>query len=179
MPAADKARLIQEIRLMETRLALVKEELAQLRPDGGHWVDLLLFQVGPLALALNVLRIEEIVMTARLSLLPETPAWILGALNLYGDLVVVIDPLLRLLGQRGEHSADDKIIICHHQGQGLGLLVEDVDRVERVARRSIAPPLSDLSCREHVTGSLTIEARAYHVLDIERLIAEHREVGFG
>lgn len=97
------------------------------------------FCVGEHAYALDIMRIKEIINPVAIAPVPGAPGFVEGVIELRGMFMGVIDLRKRFGLEPGPLTRDSKYIIVIMQGQNIGLIVDRVIEVRRVATREIAP----------------------------------------
>lgn len=96
-------------------------------------------RLGPARIALDVETIREVIpMPAQLEALPLSAPWLLGAINLRGVIISVVD-LARLLGSTQPDDTRSAVAVVVHEGQLLGLLVDNAADVVEVAASQLQP----------------------------------------
>lgn len=90
--------------------------------------------------AVELLRVQEVVRPQPVIQLRGVPASVLGAMNLRGRVVPVIDLGLWLGGARVETDAGARIVVAEHEGELLGVLVSRVEDVMTLSQDRIEPP---------------------------------------
>lgn len=143
--------------------------------DGGELLhELLVFGLDRSTYAVPVESVREIVRMKRLTLVPRSPAWLLGVIALRGEIVEVVDLRRRLGLGASSPSRSNRIIVLHGDVDRVtGLLVDSVSEVFRVAEDELMPAQGlDASCVGRVCGR---NEEFVSILDVERTL----EVGDG
>ncbi len=124
--------------------------------------------------------IEFVVETLELKPITKvflTPEWILGIINLRGDIVAVLD-LGRLMGMKATAITDhSRIVIVEQDGRSAGVVVDTITELRGVDLSSQGDPASTRSeeAREIIIGLATIHGgRALGVLNLEALFNSER-----
>jgi len=119
--------LVTRLVALETEARALRAQLARLEAAGaaahGGWLAL---RVGDLLACLSLDLVDEVVPVARLSPLPEAPAWVPGLLDRAGELLPVVDVLARIERRARDAALTDRIVIARAGARRLGLLVQDV-----------------------------------------------------
>lgn len=102
---------------------------------------LLPFRVGPVRYGLEIEAIQEVADNPPLSSVPQGGAHLLGAINLHGRILPVID-LAGLLAQPAS-SRDPRLVVLSSEFHGLALAVSDVGRMTTFAASDLRLPSRD------------------------------------
>ena len=102
--------------------------------------------------AVELLKIQEVVLPATLLPLRGAAAHILGVMNLRGQIVPVIDLGLYLGRAAIIADASTRIVVIEEQGETLGLRVSAVEDVAKLTDAQIETPESTRACG--IDGSL-------------------------
>lgn len=97
--------------------------------------------------ALELLKVQEVVLPTPLLSLRGTPAHMLGIMNLRGQVVPVMDLGVYLGRQQAEVTTASRIVVLESGGQTLGLQVSAVDDVVNLTDSQIEPPDTARLCR--------------------------------
>ncbi|MBL8326521.1 MAG: purine-binding chemotaxis protein CheW [Rubrivivax sp.] len=147
-------------------------------PAAHQWLRL---AVGDTVCALPIDHVREILQVGRLTPLPRLPEVVRGVMNLRGAVVPVIDLGARLHGRPTVVGRRSCIIVVELPATGgqpalvAGVMVDAVFEVVDVAgpEASAPPPLGTHIAPEHVQGIYQAQGRMVHLLDIERVLAQH------
>jgi purine-binding chemotaxis protein CheW len=115
-------------------------------------VELATFYVGTSLCGMDILKVQEINKLVEMTVVPQAPDYVMGILNLRGQIVTIIDLGKKLGLSSTEMSPDTRNIIVNSKGEYIGLLVERISDVvtsdrERWKRRR---PISAV-CRENTS----------------------------
>jgi purine-binding chemotaxis protein CheW len=126
--------------------------------------------VGPATYAVGIEHVQEIILPARLSPLPEAPEGFIGAIDHRGEIVPVLDLGLRLgFGRTAELKR--KWILLRIGGRLLGVVVAQVFEVFRVEQRALrpAPALGPTAVRSS-SQVVAFDTEIAYVLDPDALV---------
>ncbi|MGC4120793.1 MAG: chemotaxis protein CheW [Myxococcales bacterium] len=173
MADAAEADLLHELRELETRLADLRARITQgiareAVPTGD--CPLLVCRIGTERVAVFQSQVEEVVLMARLTPLPEAPPWIAGLLNLRGRSLVVVDALARLTRSARRPVLSDRIVICALAGRSVGLVVQEVVAVETVAGSTLQSPSPDTELAPYLLGVFHREDAAVLLVSVSALV---------
>lgn len=141
---------------------------------GSHQV--LTFTLGAETYGVDILRVQEIRGWSPVTRIPQSPAHVLGVLNLRGSIVPIIDMRMRFNLERAEYTAVTVIIVLSVEtGNGrrdIGVVVDGVSDVIDVDNAGIKPPpdLGGQVSTEFIRGLAAVSENMVMLLDIDRLI---------
>lgn len=108
---------------------------------------LLLFRLGAQRYALRLAAVDRVIRAVAVTPVPETPAYVLGLINLGGQLVPVCS-LRRCVGLADQPiRAADEFVIVHTARQPLALVVDEVQGLRHGHRRPNRRRGSDAATR--------------------------------
>lgn len=83
--------------------------------------------------AIDVLQVQEVLKVTEIALVPGVPHYILGIINLRGNVVTVIDARRRMGLEERESDEASRIVIIDVDHQNVGILVDSVSEVVRIS----------------------------------------------
>lgn len=123
---------------------------------------------------INVMQVQEVLRVSEIAPVPGAPHYVLGIINLRGNVVTVIDTRKRF-GQP-EHEIDDlsRIIIIEVEGQVVGLLVDQVAEVAymRTSQIESAPDVGNDESAKYIQGVVTREEGLLILVDVNKLLSK-------
>lgn len=84
------------------------------------------FQIGSVNLIAPLDQVGEILTEVQLTEIPGVKSWVKGVANVRGNLLPVIDLLGLIGGVTSIMSSKSRIIVAHHLGMDVGLVVDEV-----------------------------------------------------
>lgn len=162
---ADQTRRI----LHERALALAAAPARTQTLDES--VELLEFSLAHERYAIESTHVREVYPLENLTPLPCTPAFVLGIVNLRGEIISVID--LRKFFDLPQTGLPDlnKVIVLESRDMLFGILADAILGVRRIALADIQPALPTLTgIREKYLKGITAERTV--VLDGGKLLAD-------
>jgi purine-binding chemotaxis protein CheW len=120
----------------------------------------------------EILAVREIRGWSRVTRIPQTPAYLLGVLNLRGAIVPIMDLRLRF-GLERESYGDSTVVIIVAIGERLfGIVVDavsDVIDIDPVAVKPV-PDMGAVVDTRYLKGLATHVERMVMLLDVEKLM---------
>src|ERR1700736_4076819 len=124
------------------------EELAEMMPGESELDDTLealVFALGSELYALPATQVHEVRPLGWLTILPGTPSFLAGLINVRGRIVPVVD-LRPLLGIASDAETDRSVVLVSHRSGDVGLLVTNRPTVRQVHLATLTePPRGPLS----------------------------------
>lgn len=141
-------------------------------------VQLVTFRVGGEEFGLDVFAVHEILRWEAPTPMPKAPAFVEGVLDVRGTLVPVVDLRRRFEVPAAEADADTRIILVDFAGERLGVVVDAVTEVMRVAETAVAPPPKYVKgmAPEYLRGLVRLPERLVVLLDIERILSSEERI---
>ena len=136
----------------------------------SRWLRL---RCGTQAYALELLKVQEVVLPVPLLPLRGTAPAMLGIMNLRGQVVPVMDLGIHLGAVTAEDDAQTRIVVLEENGETLGLRVSAVEDVANLTDSQIEPPDTACICQisnELFRGVARISQRPMILLDATRLL---------
>ncbi len=118
----------------------IKERSDQLEKD--QILQLVGFIIGSQQFGVNILTVQEIIRSAPISEVPNSPDFIEGVINLRGNIIPIIDlrKRLKLHSQDGDQQVDTWILIVNVDDRVTGFIVDSVTKVLKIQSSAIEPP---------------------------------------
>lgn len=117
--------------------------------------------------------VQEVLAGTSIEPVPGTTPLVLGVINLRGSVVTVVD-LRRHFGFPAEDSEQTRIIVVDHGSESLGLCVDRVADVRKLADGAIkpAPVTGSGSAEAGVRGMVSRSGELLTLLDLPRLLPQ-------
>ncbi len=136
-------------------------------------VELATFYVGNALCGMDILKIQEINKVMQMTKVPQAPSYVLGILNLRGQIVTIIDLGKKLgLGESDTSNAPRNIIV-NSSGGHVGLLVESISDVITADMNKTEPAPANMNGiqGEFFTGVCKTDKLLIGILDIEKVLS--------
>lgn len=153
------------IQKLEGELADLRRLAAERRIVSAGDFRALLCRVGRDLVAFVQSELREVVLIPKLTPLPEAPPWVLGLLNLRGEILPVVDIQSRLLGTRRIPEISDHVVIVDIDGRPAGLVVSSVSSAVEATGRDIESVPRNTPFAPYMIGVLNVEGAPTPLLD--------------
>lgn len=136
--------------------------------------ELISFRVGDQEYCVNIMAVREIRGWSPATVLPQTPGYMRGVINLRGAVLPIMDLACRLGMPVIEPSVRSVFIVVQAGDRTVGLLVDAVSDILSVNDDMIqATP--DVACdtvRSFIRGIISIEERMIGEISLDRILPE-------
>ncbi|MEZ5823623.1 MAG: chemotaxis protein CheW [Geminicoccaceae bacterium] len=129
------------------------------------------FKVAEQEYGVDIMSVREIKGWSETTMLPHSPHYMRGVLNLRGAIVPVFDLRARFGGGGTETSKTHVVIIVAVEGRTIGMLVDAVSDILTAHGDDIRPVPETGEGAEHdfIKGLVTVAERMVALLDVARL----------
>ncbi len=137
-------------------------------------------RAGNLLLGIGIERIQEINRPSKLTIVPKSPSFVRGVMNLRGEVVTVVDLNSILKNRKTELTETSRIIILENDGEKTGLLADGVGEVITFGPERIDPVPCHLEEEDagFFEGVVQLEERLLVLLDVDAVLGiEEIEAG--
>ncbi|QEP44373.1 chemotaxis protein CheW [Ectothiorhodospiraceae bacterium BW-2] len=123
---------------------------------------------------IDVMQIREVLRSPEISPVPGAPAYVLGIINLRGNVVAIIDTRARF--GLPSHDLDDssRILILETKEYVVGFMVDSVSEVVELRSSSIepAPSTGARESTRYISGLYNREKGLLILIDANKLLSE-------
>ena len=137
-------------------------------------VELATFYVGEALCGMDILKVQEINKLIEMTRVPQAPEYVLGILNLRGEIVTIVDLGKKLSLKSTELSDKTRNIIVNSNGEHIGLMVEKISDVVQAKWEKVEAPPANIGGVQgkYFTGVFKTEDRLVGILDVEKVLEE-------
>lgn len=136
--------------------------------------QLVVFRLGKEEFGVFINQVQEIVRFLPVTPLPRVAAFVEGIVNLRGNIVPLIALRKKFNMDVVEQTKDTRVIVVNVEGTMIGMIVDSVSEVLRIAKNSIEPPpplVSNVDS-EFIQGVVNINKRLIILLELKRVITK-------
>ena len=132
------------------------------------------FSLGGEIFAVDALQVQEIVLFQKMTPVPHSPTYILGLINLRGQIVTALDLRYRLSGEPISISENNMNVILKTPAGICSVLVDDVGDVLEIedARMESVPETMSARMRDFITKICKMDDGLLCILDIDRIVKQ-------
>jgi len=138
-------------------------------------IQLVGFFIGKEQFGVDILMVQEIIRTAPVTPVPNSPDFIEGVINLRGSIIPVIDlrKRLNLVKENGVKEAGTRILIVKVDERVTGFVVDSVSKVLKIQGGAIEPApdivLAGLKSK-YIRGVCKIDQSLLILLDFSKIL---------
>lgn len=136
-------------------------------------LQLVSFKLGDAEFGVDILRVQEINKMMDLTVVPNTPSFVEGVVNLRGRIIPVINLRSKLGMPVREYDTETRIIVVELDDKTIGFIVDEVNEVLRIPKSITEQPPQIVSGvdSEYITAIGKLEDRLLILLDLTRILS--------
>lgn len=141
---------------------------------GDEVSQLVTFRLMDETYGINVMQVQEVLRISEIAPVPGAPGYVLGIINLRGNVVTVIDTRTRFGLPTGELDDASRIVIIESEQQVVGILVDSVAEVVELRQSEIdtAPNIGNEENSRYIQGVASRDEDLLIVVDLNKLLTE-------
>jgi purine-binding chemotaxis protein CheW len=150
------------------------------KPDekklANRTVEMATFYVGKALCGMDILNVQEINKLMDMTTVPQAPDYVMGILNLRGQIVTIIDLGKKLNLGSTELSDMSRNIIVNSKDEYIGLLVSRISDVVEADLDKMEPPPANIGGLQgkFFKGVFKTKERLIGILDVARVLDNER-----
>ncbi|MDX1451881.1 MAG: chemotaxis protein CheW [Oleiphilaceae bacterium] len=132
------------------------------------------FRLDDETYGINVMQIQEVLRYTEIAPVPGAPDYVLGIINLRGNVVTVIDTRRRFGLSDSEVSDHTRIVVLEVEGQVVGILVDSVAEVVYLRQSEIetAPNVGNEESARFIQGVCNKNGELIILVEFEKMLSE-------
>lgn len=140
---------------------------------GSRLRQIVTFLLAGQEFGVDIMRVQEIIRCQEVAHLPQLPAFIAGVIDLRGKVIPVIDLRQRFETVSTGHTGLTRIIVVNVDAETIGVIVDAVSAVIRLAAEQIEPPPPVVAGigNQYLLGIGKVAGRLIVLLDLDRLLS--------
>jgi|SRR5690606_36981505 purine-binding chemotaxis protein CheW len=135
-----------------------------------QWVT---FRLEGETYGINVMQVQEVLRYNEIAPVPGAPSYVLGIINLRGNVVTVIDTRHRFNLPAGEITDNTRIVIIETERHVIGILVDSVAEVVYLRQSEIetAPNVGNEESAKFIQGVCHKNDELLILIDLNKLLS--------
>lgn len=136
-----------------------------------QWVT---FKLNSETYGINVMQVQEVLRYSEIAPVPGAPMYVLGIINLRGNVVTVIDTRQRFGLESSDVTDNTRIVIIEAEKQVIGILVDSVAEVVYLKASDIdeAPNVGNEDSARFIQGVSNREGELLILVDLNQLLSD-------
>lgn len=150
---------------------VVEVKKDQSKDEVLQWVT---FQLEEETYGINVMQVREVLRYTEIAPVPGAPDYVLGIINLRGNVVTVIDTRSRFGLMEGEVTDNTRIIVIESERQVIGILVDSVAEVVYLRSSEIdtTPSVGTEESSKFIQGVSNRDGKLLILVDLNKLLTD-------
>ncbi|GGW63029.1 chemotaxis protein CheW [Alishewanella tabrizica] len=134
-----------------------------------QWVT---FRLQEETYGINVMQVQEVLRYSEIAPVPGSPEYVLGIINLRGNVVTVIDTRARFGLPPAEVTDNTRVVIIEAEKQVIGILVDSVAEVVYLKQSEVdvAPNVGTDESARFIQGVANREGELLILVDLNKLL---------
>ena len=139
--------------------------------DVLQWVT---YKLGDETYGINVMQVQEVLRYTEIAPVPGAPDYVLGIINLRGNVVTVIDTRSRFGLPSSDISDNSRIVIIESDDQVVGIMVDSVAEVVYLKASEIdsAPNVGTEESAKFIQGVSNRDGQLLILVDLNKLLSD-------
>ena len=152
----------------------MNEERANNSPDNDQVLQWVTYRLGDETYGINVMQVQEVLRYTEIAPVPGAPDYVLGIINLRGNVVTVIDTRSRFGLPPSDVTDNTRIVIIESDEQVVGILVDSVAEVVYLKTSEIdsAPNVGTEESAKFIQGVSNRDGELLILVDLNKLLTD-------
>lgn len=140
--------------------------------------QLVVFDLASEAYGVDIGTVREIIRLQEITHVPNAPDFVEGVINLRGKVIPVVDLRKRFGVAVGEQTAESRIVVVDIAGEDIGVMVDAVAEVLRIAADSVESAASIITTADsyYILGIAKLGEQLIILLDLEKVLSQEEKV---
>lgn len=142
--------------------------------DNDEIVQWVTFRLAEETYGINVMQVQEVLRVSEIAPVPGAPHYVLGIINLRGNVVTVVDTRIRLGLKTSEVTDSTRIVIIEGSKHVVGILVDCVAEVVdlRASELESAPNVGNDESAKYIQGVASRDDKLLILVDLNKLLTD-------
>lgn len=139
--------------------------------------QLVIMKLGNEHYGVDIANVESIIKMQEITALPRAPEFVEGVINLRGTIIPIIDMRKRFDMPLVEATRDTRIVVVEIRNLTVGMVVDAVNEVLRVADEDIEPPSQLVTTVDSafIIGIAKVADRLIILLDLSKVLSGNEQ----
>lgn len=142
--------------------------------DNDSVIQWVTFRLAGETYGINVMQVQEVLRVSEIAPVPGAPHYVLGIINLRGNVVTVVDTRIRLGLATSEVTDATRIVIIEGARHVVGILVDCVAEVVDLAASELesAPNVGNDESAKYIQGVASRDGELLILVDLNKLLTD-------
>ena len=133
------------------------------------------FRLDDETYGINVMQIQEVLRYSEIAPVPGSPDYVLGIINLRGNVVTVIDTRRRFGLNDADATDSSRIVVMESADQVMGILVDSVAEVVYLKSSEIetAPNVGSEESARFIQGVCNKNSELIILVEFDKMLTDH------
>jgi len=143
--------------------------------SGDKVLQYVTFRLDDETYGIDVMQIQEVLRYTEIAPVPGAPDYVLGIINLRGNVVTVIDTRRRFGLADAEVTDATRIVVMESDSQVMGILVDSVAEVVYLKASDIetAPNVGNEESARFIQGVCNRNGELIILVEFEKMLSDH------
>ena len=143
-------------------------------PEKDQVLQWVTYRLGDETYGINVMQVQEVLRYTEIAPVPGAPDYVLGIINLRGNVVTVIDTRARFCLMPADTTDNTRIVIIESDEQVVGILVDSVAEVVYLKSSEIdsAPNVGTEESAKFIQGVSNRDGELLILVDLNKLLSD-------
>lgn len=136
-----------------------------------QWVT---FRLDNETYGINVMQVQEVLRVTEIAPVPGSPDYVMGIINLRGNVVTVLDTRRRFGLAPNEMDDSTRIVVIEAEENVVGILVDSVSEVVELRRSAVeaSPNVGNDESSKYIEGVANHDGELLILVDINKLMSD-------
>ena len=141
-------------------------------PHDDDLIQLVTFRIGEEEFGVDILAVQEIIRMMQITMVPRSPDFVEGVINLRGKVIPVINMRTRFNKPALDQDSNTRIVVMELENKIVGFLVDGVSEVLRIPESTVEdpPPVVAGIGSEYIRGIGKLDNRLLILLNLDNLL---------
>lgn len=142
--------------------------------DHGTNTQIVSFRLANEEYGVDIMRVQEIILTGQITQMPQVPDYICGLINLRGNVIPIVDLRKRFGLTVAKNDENTRIIVVNVADKTIGIVVDAVNEVLRISSEQTEPPPSSIVGIDHsyIRGLVKFDDKLLILLNIDNVLSQ-------
>lgn len=153
-------------------MSVDKNSSNSLAVNGDEFFQWVTYKLDAETYGINVMQVQEVLRYTEIAPVPGAPDYVLGIINLRGNVVTVIDTRSKFGLHYAEITDNTRIVIIESDDQVVGILVDSVAEVVYLRSSEIdsAPNVGTEESTKFIQGVSNKDGKLLILVDLNKLL---------